>query len=88
LRMLRLIYQRSSPTPVWYVASCDVKKRGEVRNVDDQYLCLAVSDNCKLIRKYCQECIPVLTETLDEVLLSMSGNSWPRELTMLITSFL
>jgi len=48
--------------------------------------CLAVSDECKFIREECDACVPLLVETLDEVVLLLPH--WPRDLTVLITTFL
>jgi len=80
LSILRLALQRADP-PTWFVS-----------HVPDQpiNMCLAVSDECKLLREKCSACVPLLVETLDVALLLSTSNNhcWPRELTVLITTFL
>jgi len=81
LPILRLALQRIDP-PIWEKWSS-----GQLININT---CLAVSDECRFIREECGACVPLLEETLDEVLLLLptSNNHWPRELTVLITTFL
>jgi len=77
LSILRLVLQRIDP-PIW-----TERFSGPLPiNIN---MCLAVSDECKFLRKKCGVCVPLLVETLDEVLLLPH---WPRDLTVLITTFL
>jgi len=81
LPILRLVLQRVDP-PIWV----------ELCSVQPVNMCLAVSDECKLVRKQCHACIPLLKKTLDETITRFLDGCyycpWPLELTLLITTFL
>jgi len=81
LPVLRLVLQQYIEPPFWM--------KHFFKQPINFRMCLAVSDECKFRRQECCLCVPLLVETLDEVLLlSTSNNHWPRHLSVLITTFL